>query len=627
MLITSSVGSRRIRLAGVTFILIGILFTSLYLADGSHWIFKRQNVNLGENSQGREFWLDLASKAWRYFEVGVGVHPTTGLHKAGLYWPYFTDWDLGIYLQAVIDAYKLGLIPREGDWGFNYRVNRIITFLENRQLTENQLPYLWYKSEDGSPWGTTQTNIYDSSKLLISLWNLKRMRPDLGGRIDSIIKERSNYRLLVENWSGGRDLYAYYVAMAFQLWGFPEYVGVRRTLDEVKWIKTLPRVSTYGDVELPQYTVTGDPLLHCVFELPPDPSIDWLAEVTYQAHLQRYVNTGKLTAFSEGNTDLQDPSYIYEYVVASVGGGWRTWVITAPNVGEVSITPIIFLKMAAGLHALFNSDFTRFMITQLLNSLTDTSNGFMDGIDENGRIVRTVIDKTNGIILQAARYAIMGRDLSFFPYPFRYGETVNQTLVVIGWSQPRFRLDMAHTIDTLSGILIAGAVSSGSTSGILKMAIDTWVVGYNETSGSTWMIDTGSNIIATGSPGVNLISYHYNMSRAADGSPLLPVQLFRGKTALDNYLYVTSSGRIYTLQFDAEGRTIADFGVVEIIRDEYGRWVLLAFGIGIDGTRAAGELLYNIQRYPVYGRAVVFMVFDEDGNGSLEAIRVVEVIP
>ena len=620
-------GNKRIRLASVTFILIGIILTSLYLTDGSRLAFERGAISSSDNLQGRGFWLDLASKAWRYFEVGVGVYASTGLHKAGLYWPYFTDWDLGIYLQAVIDAYKLGLIPKEGDWGFNYRVDRIITFLENRQMKENRLPYLWYKSEDGTPWGEAQTNIYDSSKLLISLWNLKRMRPDLGSRIDSIIRERTNYRVLVENWSGGRDLYSYLVAKAFELWGFQEYKGIRTTLDEARWIKTLPRVSTYGGVELPQYTVTGDPLLHIIFELPPDPSIDWLAEVTYQAHLQRYVNTGKLTAFSEGNTGLADPSYVYEYIVAMVGGSWRAWVMTAPNLGEVNITPVIFLKMAVGLHAIFNSDFTRFMVTQLLNILTDTSKGFMDGIDENGRIVNTVIDKTNGIILEAARYALMGRDLSFFPYPFRYGETVNQTLVVIGWSQPRFRLDMTHTIDTLSGILIAGAVSTGSTSGTLKMAIDTWVVGYNETSGSTWMIDTSSNIIATGSPGVNLVSYHYNMSRAADGSPLIPVQIFRGRTALDNYLYVTSSGRIYTLKFDAEGRTIADFGVVEIIRDEHGRWVLLAFGIGIDGTRAAGELLYNIQRFPVYGRAVVFMVYDEDGDGSLEAIKVVEVVP
>lgn len=619
--------SKRIRLTGVVLTLIGITLTALYLVDGSRWTFDRPAVNIMNGPQEREFWLDLASKAWRYFEVGKGVYASTGLHKAGLYWPYFTDWDLGIYLQATIDAYKLGLIPREGDWGFSYRVSRIITFLENRELKENRIPYLWYKSEDGLPWGTTQTNIYDSSKLLISLWNLKRMMPDLASRIDSIVRERTNYRALVENWSGGRDLYAYIVAKAFQLWGFQEYKGVRMTLDEVKWIKTLPRIRTYGDVELPQFTVTGDPLLHCIFELPPDPSIDWLAEVTYQAHLERFQNTGKFTAFSEGNTDLETPSYVYEYVVAPVGGSWKTWVMTAPDLGEVNITPIIFLKMAVGLHSIYNSNFTRLMVTHLLNSLTDTSNGFMDGIDEHGRIVRTVIDKTNGLILGAARYALMGRDLSFFPYPFRYGETVNQTLVVIGWSQPRFRLDMAHTIDTLSGILIAGAVSSGSTSGVLKMAIDTWVVGYNETSGSTWMIDKGSNIIATGSPGVNLVSYHYNMSRAADGSPLLPVQLFRGKTALDNYLYVSSSGRIYTLQLDAEGRTIADFGVVEMIRDEYGRWVLLAFGIGIDGTRAAGELLYNLEQFPVYGKAVVFMVFDEDGDGSLEAIRVVEVIP
>ena len=618
-----NIGFKRIHTASMAIILVGILILSMVLVDGSLFL-KRQPIMMGNDPQRREFWMDLASKAWRYFEVGVGVYASTGLHKAGLYWPYFTDWDLGIYLEAVIDAYKLGLISKEGEWGFNYRTDRIINFLENRQLNNNGLPYLWYKSDDGNPWGTTQTNIYDTSKLLISLWNLKRMRPELGPRIEFIVKGRTDYRILLEKWSGGRDLYAYLVAKAFQLWGFSEYRGVRVSLDEARWIETLPRINTYGGVELPQYTITGDPLLHCIFELPPEPYIDWLANVTYQAHLQRYLNTGKFVAFSEGNTDLNDPSYIYEYVVASPGGSWKTWVITAPGVGEVTLTPIIFLKMAVGLHSIYNSEYTREMVTYLLNLLTDTSKGYMDGVDESGRIVRTVVDKTNGILLAAARYALMGRDLSYFPYPFRYGETVNQTLVVIGWSQPRFKLDMAHTIDTLSGILIAGAVSSSSTGGALKMAIDTWVVGFNETS--TWMIDKGSNIIATGSPGVNLVSYHYNISKASDGSPLLPVLIFRGATAFDNYLYVTSSGRIYTLQLNSEGRTIADYGVVEIIKDEYGRWVLLAFGIGIDGTRAAGELLYNIDRFPVYGRAVVFKVYDRDGDGSLEAIEIIEVI-
>ena len=54
-------------------------------------------------------WLAVAANAWAYFQPGVGVDSTTGLPLT-----YFTDWDLGVYIQAVIDANKTGLIGTDG---------------------------------------------------------------------------------------------------------------------------------------------------------------------------------------------------------------------------------------------------------------------------------------------------------------------------------------------------------------------------------------------------------------------------------------------------------------------------------------------------------------------------------
>ena len=72
----------------------------------------------------------MAANAWKYFQPGVGVDSTTGLPYAGP--PILTDWDLGVYVQAVIDAQKLGLIATNGTWGFNARMDKVLTFLETR---------------------------------------------------------------------------------------------------------------------------------------------------------------------------------------------------------------------------------------------------------------------------------------------------------------------------------------------------------------------------------------------------------------------------------------------------------------------------------------------------------------
>ena len=83
----------------------------------------------------RAHWLGLANNAWRYFQPGVGVDSKTGLHSSAWGWPYFTDWDLGVYIQAVVDANRLGIFGNDGTWGANARFDKILTFLETRELT------------------------------------------------------------------------------------------------------------------------------------------------------------------------------------------------------------------------------------------------------------------------------------------------------------------------------------------------------------------------------------------------------------------------------------------------------------------------------------------------------------
>jgi hypothetical protein len=89
----------------------------------------------------------LAKNAWNYFQPGVGVNPATGLHYGSLNWHYSTDWDAGGYIQAVLDAEHLGILSKSGTWGADYRIDKVLAFLETRELDSNNLSYASYRSE------------------------------------------------------------------------------------------------------------------------------------------------------------------------------------------------------------------------------------------------------------------------------------------------------------------------------------------------------------------------------------------------------------------------------------------------------------------------------------------------
>ena len=121
------------------------------------------------------------------------------------------------------------------------------------------------------------------------------------------------------------------------------------------------------------------------------------------SHEARYNATGKFTAFSEGNTGLDNPNYVYEWIVKDDGSTW-----TVEDVGQVKvgISPVIYFKSAVGLLAMYDTSFTESMASYIESRLPSPSNGYSDGIDENGRVDTSDIDKTNGMIIGAALYAI-----------------------------------------------------------------------------------------------------------------------------------------------------------------------------------------------------------------------------
>ncbi|MEM1948047.1 MAG: DUF3131 domain-containing protein [Candidatus Caldarchaeum sp.] len=353
-----------------------------------------------ENSE-IEQWLRWARTAWGYFQPGVGVDPRTGIAKSAYWWPYVTDWDTGGYIIAIIQAELMGLIPAHGTWGAYDRIEKVLRFLEYRPLSPKGIPYLWYRSADGSNMGDDETNVSDAGRLLIALYLLKEYRPDLSSRIDFIVK-RNNYEALAEDssaWRTTSGFYMYYVAHGFKFFGFDVHKPVQRALDEFNRIANGPHVDVFG-VSLPIAEVTSEPVLHTIFELSPDERYMDYARRIYMAQERRYKETGRYTAWSEGNTGIT-PSYVFQWVVHPAGAVWR--------ITPQEISPIVFTKAAIGLHAVFKTEYTKSLVNYILSRISSqpSPGGFLEGVDENGRIVAQLIDKTQVLVISAAFYALM----------------------------------------------------------------------------------------------------------------------------------------------------------------------------------------------------------------------------
>ena len=384
-------GSRYIAVA-VAFIISLLIVSPLFSPES-------QEMN---STSSAEYWLGVAISAWQYFQPGIGVNIVTGLHSAGLGYPYFTDWDLGVYIQAIIAACKVGILNDNGEWGANARFDKVLRFLETRSLTSYGTPYVWYDSRNGNNYGNEAQNAADTGKLLVSLKNLEVYRPDLAERIDHIVYNRVNYESLeeaVDVLNVSSNIYDYYVASGFAGFWAARFSPVANLI--LNNIVLAPAVQTYG-VALPESKLSCEPLIQSVLELQPDLRLLNLSAQVYLAHEARYNATGKYTAFSEGNTGLSEISYLYEWVVLPDG---QTWVLQNGQI-SVEVTPIIYLKTAIGFLAIYNTSFAQNMVDYVISNLPSSKNGYADGIDENGRVVTSIIDKTNGLILEAAAFAI-----------------------------------------------------------------------------------------------------------------------------------------------------------------------------------------------------------------------------
>jgi hypothetical protein len=357
-------------------------------------------------------WDEVAENAWAYFQPGFGVDNNTGLpYAGGTGFEAFTDWDLGAYIQAVIDAKEVGIINATGPWGFDDRINLVLTFLENRPLNATtHWPFWFYDATNGTGYKVNSTyasngvDIIDTGKLLVALNNLRIYNSSLAPIINSIVLDgRSPYASLVptvEANANSNSVYAYYCWSGFASF-WPEQLGSvpNQVLNN---IINSPTITTCN-VALPDVPITCEPLLMSVFELPSNEGLMGLMKEVYDAQVAYAAATGTYAAWSEGSNSILS-EYIYEWIIAPNGS---TWQITngAQNYLQ-GVYPIIFYKVAFSFLALYNSTYALNMAIALEKALPTPTNGYYDGMDTTGNPDIGQGSDSNSLILDAALYYI-----------------------------------------------------------------------------------------------------------------------------------------------------------------------------------------------------------------------------
>lgn len=354
-------------------------------------------------------WKGVASNAWAYFQPGIGVDSKTGLPYAGASdFKGFTDWDLGVYIQSVINAQKIGLIGTGGDWGSNQRLEKVMHFLETRPLNEStSFPFWFYDATNAQDYHQLSDKAAyavdgaDTGRLLLALSNLKNFEPSFASRINYVVYNRTDYTSLLSGISNSEsNIYAYYIYSGYAAFWSSQVGNVPSEI--LSNIASKPTVTTYG-VSLPNTTLTCEPLLCSIFELNnTDNRLSDLMGQVYLAHEAYYNATGQYVAFSEGNS--MTSQFIYEWIVAPDGTTWK--ITNDAKTIYYNINPIIYNKVALGFLALYNTTYAYNLSVHLEKNTPKPTDGYLAGIDTTGKVVPGAGSNTNGLILDASLYAI-----------------------------------------------------------------------------------------------------------------------------------------------------------------------------------------------------------------------------
>jgi hypothetical protein len=563
-------------------------------------------------------WKSWATTAWAYYAPGVGVNSNTGLHQANLAFPCFTDWDLASYIFSIIYARKLGLITDSGTWQFNDRIQKILTFLEQRPFYSGTTPYVFYSSSAINPYAycsgfNSPTNAADSGLLLGALDALRTFDSTYATQVMTVFtRSQSTYAGFAANCCNGADYYGYLMAEGYQAFfpslSFPVFSAVDSYTGSY---------TTVENESLPNIKTTSEPLVLEILTEQPGNGFLGFAKDAYLAQAYRNETANKFTAWSEGDY-APTPNYIYEWLLIYVNSAWNTFTQTDAAESTVyNVPPLTYTKIAFAFLAIYGENSFTDALVNAVAPLA-SSQGFGDGTFENGTSAIGAwgsnsggfySDKTNEIILAAATYVISRASTSVPLSTIQslvYGASSDSVYVVLpdytGTNYPSHTpaTKCGGVLDGLSTDIFAGSYVLGSLPHPQYEVLDTsqYLSQTSQACGEPLMSSTYP-IVAFASFYVNELVAYY------DSTQQTPVYLTDNATA-NTIMQRTgqlSTGNVIVSENNTQRDSgVVDYFVIQAFQDTNGRTVFLLWGIGWTGTYAATvyfvtNILPNIASY------------------------------
>jgi hypothetical protein len=367
--------------------------------------------------------LAVARVAWKYFERNY--HPATGLVSSVDGYPGTSLWDLGSSLFATIAARELGLVEPAA---FHERVPAMLRTLATLPLFAGELPNKAYDARTGrmtdyenrpSPRGIGFSAV-DLGRLVSALDVLAGLHPRYRGEVARVLRHWNYCRIFgggqmhgaLLGASGaitfvqeGRLGYEQYAAHALAPLGDLSQARRYDRFSEEAVILDVPirhdsrDPRDFGAID----AVVTEPWVLDAFEFGLGAASAPLARNIFEVQKARWRATGIVTAASEDHVD-RPPWFVYGSVWAE-GGAWRT--ITASG-EDASPLRGLSTKAAFALATLYPDDPYARVLLGAIASAYDPERGWFAGSYENGGLNRSVNANTNGVLLEAVLWKLLG---------------------------------------------------------------------------------------------------------------------------------------------------------------------------------------------------------------------------
>lgn len=362
-----------------------------------------------------------AETAWRYFDAArlgpnsamvFGTAMRIGESVEG--WPFSTMWDVGSLLLAHLEAYRIGLIA-EARFGGAVVAVRDMLLRDQRRGAQRPLPPIvvdlasGQRAEDGC-------DAIDVGRLLVAL-----------RAIEDFSQAEFGLQRLVDGWTlgdviRGGDLhnvsgddftlvqansYAAYAAKGFRLWNFHVNDPYSDVVVEGRFDRT---VEFLGDVAA-RGRIATEPHATEEIELGASPVTSAIIDILYSAQLQRFNDTGIVTAISEGPID-REPWFTYEGFQLDLDG-YGAFVVDLSredprfkNLRFVEAVRRVSTKACFLLRATRPGAYTSHL-HRFARSYGQNTMGFSSGISElTGRALRTSDVNNSAIILESVGHML-----------------------------------------------------------------------------------------------------------------------------------------------------------------------------------------------------------------------------